>query len=88
MNNFETLRFKKYLHYHTSIVIKHPYDVDTMFIHNAWVTRGIRTSCKHKRELYLLCKNSNDHLLKNYYKLYCKILLNVIREAKKHYYSK
>jgi len=26
MNNFETLLFKKYVHYH--IVIKHPYDVD------------------------------------------------------------
>jgi hypothetical protein len=49
---------------------------------------GIRTSCKHKRELYLLCKNSNGPQLKNYYKLYCRILSNVIREAKKHYYSK
>ena len=55
---------------------------------NAWVTTGIRTSCKHKRELYLFCKNSNDPQLKNYYKLYCKILSNIIREAKKHYYSK
>jgi hypothetical protein len=55
---------------------------------NAWVTMDIRTSCKHKRELYLPCKNSNDPLLKNYYKLYCKILSNVIREAKKLYYSK
>jgi hypothetical protein len=55
---------------------------------NAWVTTCIRTSCKHKRELYLLCKSSNDPQLKNYYKLYCKILSNVIREAKKHYYSK
>ena len=55
---------------------------------NVWVTMGIRTSCKHKREIYVLCKNSNDPLLKNYYKLYCKILSNVIREAKKHYYSK
>jgi hypothetical protein len=55
---------------------------------NAWITAGIRTSRKHKRELYLLCKKSNDLLLKNYYKLYCKILSNAIREAKKHYYSK
>jgi hypothetical protein len=31
---------------------------------NACVTTGIRTSCKHKREQYLLCKNSNDPLLK------------------------
>ena len=55
---------------------------------NVWITTGIRTSCKHKRELYLFCKNSNDPLLKNYYKLYCKILSNVTREAKKHYFSK
>jgi hypothetical protein len=44
--------------------------------------------CKHKRQLYLLCKNSNGPILKIYYKLYCKILSNVIREVKKHYYSK
>jgi hypothetical protein len=55
---------------------------------NAWVTAGIRTACKHKRELYLLCKSSNDLLFKNYYKLYCKILSNVTREAKKRYCSK
>jgi hypothetical protein len=55
---------------------------------NAWITTGIGTSCKHKKELYLLCKNSKNPLLKNYYKLYCKILSNVIREAKKYYFSK
>jgi hypothetical protein len=49
---------------------------------------GIRTACKHKRELYLLCKSSNDPLLKNYCKLYCKILSNVRREAKKNFYGK
>jgi hypothetical protein len=30
----------------------------------AWVTMGIRTSCKHISQLYFLCKNSNDPLLK------------------------
>jgi hypothetical protein len=55
---------------------------------NAWITTGIRTSCKHKRELYLLSKNSKDSILKNYYKLYCKILSNVIQEAKKYYFNK
>jgi hypothetical protein len=55
---------------------------------NAWITTGVRTSCKHKRELNLLCKNSKDFLLKNYYKLYCKILSNVIQKAKKYYFSK
>jgi len=38
---------------------------------NAWITMGIETSCKHKRELYCLYKNSNDPLLKDHYKLYC-----------------
>jgi hypothetical protein len=47
---------------------------------SAWTTKGIRTSCKHKRQLYLLCKNGNDPLLKNHYKLYCKILSNVISQ--------
>ena len=53
-----------------------------------WITTGLRISCKHKREMYLLRKNSNDPLLKNYYKLYCKILSNVIKEAKKYYFNK
>jgi len=55
---------------------------------NAWITTGIRTSCKLKRDLYLLRKNSNDPRLKNHYKLYCKILSNVIREAKKCHCNK
>jgi hypothetical protein len=55
---------------------------------NAWITMGIRTSCKHKREFYLLCRNSNDPLLQNYYKRYCRILSDVVREAKRYYFSK
>ena len=54
---------------------------------NAWITMGIRTTCKHIRDLYLLCRNSNNLLLKNH-KLYCKILSNVIKEAKKHHNNK
>jgi hypothetical protein len=55
---------------------------------NAWITTGIRTSCKHKIELYLLCKNCNNSILKNYYKLHCKVLSNIIQEARKYYFSK
>jgi len=51
---------------------------------NAWITTGIRTSCKLKRDLYLLCKNSYNSRLKNLYKLYCKILSN----AKKRHCNK
>jgi hypothetical protein len=50
---------------------------------NAWITIGIRTACKRKRDLYLLCRNSNNVKLNEYYKLYSKILSNVIKEAKK-----
>jgi SOS-response transcriptional repressor LexA len=53
------------------------------------ITIGIKTSCKHKRELHITCRNSNNHDLRNYYKKYCKILSTVITEAKKlKYYSK
>jgi hypothetical protein len=48
-------------------------------------TRGIKTSCNHKRQHYLLCKDSkdsNDISLIKYYKEYCKILSRVINEAK------
>ena len=48
-----------------------------------WLTSGIRTSCKHKRELFLLLRSSNNPALKQYYKLYCKTLVKVIKEAKR-----
>ena len=54
----------------------------------SWITLGIKTSCKHKRELYLLSRNSNNLALKQYYKTYCKILMNVINEAKRIMYNK
>jgi hypothetical protein len=54
---------------------------------NPWMTPGIRISCKQKRYLYLLTKNSNDGSLKNHYKQYCKILTTVIREAKRCMYN-
>jgi hypothetical protein len=50
---------------------------------NNWITPGIKTSCKSKRELFLLTKTSNDSAMKRYYKAYCKVLTNVIREAKR-----
>ena len=51
------------------------------------MTSGIKTSCKHKRELYLICRDSNDPKLKRHYKLYCKILSKVILEAKRSNYK-
>jgi hypothetical protein len=48
-----------------------------------WITTGIKISCPHKRNLYLLSRDSSDPNLKNYYKLYCKILTDVNKEAKR-----
>jgi len=48
---------------------------------NDWITLGIRTSCKHKRELYVASKTNPK--LSDHYKKYCKILSSVINKAKK-----
>jgi hypothetical protein len=55
---------------------------------NQWITTGIKTSCIHKRQLYLLSKNSNDVILIKYCKQYCRVLTRVITEAKKSTYNK
>jgi hypothetical protein len=43
--------------------------------------------CKHKREIFIACRNSNNPVLINHYKRYCKILSSVIKEAKKLNYA-
>jgi len=54
---------------------------------NYWLTPGIIISCRRKRCLYLLTKGSDDVILKNYYKQYCKTLTSIIKEAKKYMYN-
>ena len=54
---------------------------------NTWITLGIRNYCKHKRDLPILCRNSNESKLETYYKT-CTILSNFTQEAKKHHYNK
>jgi hypothetical protein len=54
---------------------------------HSWITPGVRISCRRKRCLYLLTKDSDDVTLKNYYKQYCKILTSVIKEAKSYMYN-
>jgi hypothetical protein len=51
------------------------------------VTTGIKTSCIHKRDLYLNCRNSNDTKLKQNYKPYYKISSEVIKVARKLHYD-
>jgi hypothetical protein len=62
--------------------------VNTKTSSHAWITSGIRTSCKCKRDLFLFCGNSYDAKLENYYKTYCKILSKVIKEAKKYHFNR
>jgi len=48
-----------------------------------WITPRIKISSQRKRELYLLYRSTTDSKLKNYYKRYCRILSDVIKNAKK-----
>ena len=52
-----------------------------------WITKGIKTSCNRKKELYLTARDSNEMERKFYYKQYCKMLSKFIEEAKKLYYK-
>jgi hypothetical protein len=53
----------------------------------AWLTPGLKISCANKRRLFLAQRSSNDPILINYYKRYCKILSCVIKSAKQRYYN-
>jgi hypothetical protein len=53
---------------------------------NKGITKCIRISCKCNQSLHLLAKESDNHLLKVFYKKYSIILGTVIKEAKKLYY--
>ena len=52
-----------------------------------WLTKGIKISCQHKRDLYMLCKDTNNSKIKNYYKTYWKVLSKVIKTAKRHHFN-
>jgi hypothetical protein len=53
------------------------------FTKNKWITKGIKISCNNKRKLYLNYKQNPNAEASKYYRLYSKILTNVIKEAKK-----
>ena len=71
--------------YYSSFLKK---EVKSNATHNQWITKGIKISSKNKKELFLLCRHSNDLNLKIYYKRYCAILSKVILTAKKLHYNK
>jgi hypothetical protein len=49
--------------------------------------RLVSASCQHKRELYLISRDSDNSKLKAHYKSYCLILSKVIEAAKQLYYN-
>ena len=51
--------------------------------HNTCITSCIRTSCQHKRALYVNLTNNNNPTSRKFFKKYCQILSKVIKEAKK-----
>jgi len=57
----------------------------TIIQNNGWITPTIKVLCCLKRDLYQHIKNYNDPKLKNYYKVRCKILSNMIKETKRSY---
>jgi len=52
-----------------------------------WIMKGVLISCRHKKNLYLLCRTSNSIVLKIFYKKYCKILTSTIQLAMKFHYN-
>ena len=55
---------------------------------NTWLTKSIKICINHKRELYLNSRNSNNPKLKEYFKIYFKLLSKFINEAKMLQYKK
>jgi hypothetical protein len=74
-----------YLRIFYSSFIKKP--KNSNMVNKPWLTKGIKTSCNRKRELYLKAGDSNEMERKLYYRHYCKIVHKVIKEAKKLYYK-
>jgi hypothetical protein len=62
-----------------------PYKYMSNHQDKGWITQGIRKSCQRKRSLYSISENSDNLMIKLYYKSYCSILRRVIIEAKKKY---
>ena len=46
-------------------------------ISKPWITKGIKTYCNRKRELYLKVRDDNEMEHKLYYRHYCKIYLKL-----------
>jgi len=89
MEDDVNISFNKFLNiylrtFHSCFIKKYK---NTNTVSKPWITKGTKTSFNQKRELYLTARDSNEMEHKLYYKHYCKILSNVIKEAKKYCYK-
>jgi hypothetical protein len=89
MDDDANTSFNKFLNiylriFHACFIKKH---IKFSTVSKPWITKGIKTSCNRKRELYLKVRDNNEMEHKLYYKHYCKILSKVIKEAKNLYYK-
>jgi hypothetical protein len=83
------LMFNNFLN--ACLILNHSFPYKKHFskqYNKTWITNGTRTSCARKRELYVLSGTTDNPELLRYYKIYCKILSDIIKLAKKHYYNK
>jgi len=60
--------------------------VTTKLKNNCWLTKGIRISCKWKKSLYILSRNSNYPIIRAYIEC-CIILRKIIRNTKQTHYN-
>ena len=87
--NDVNMSFNKFLNIYLTIFY---FSFPTKTIYNsspskAWLTQGIRISCRNKRQLYLISRHSLHQNKKIYYRRYCKVLAEVIKLAKWKYYN-
>lgn len=59
-----------------------PYRRRKLYKENFWMSRGLRTSCRSKRELYVLTRVYPHETIIEYYKKYCRVLKKLIELAK------
>jgi hypothetical protein len=54
----------------------------------AWISPSIKIKCSIKRHLYLISRNSKDPNIKDYYRIFSKLLSSNVIEAKCLYSGK
>jgi hypothetical protein len=79
-NNFLTTHLRAF--YHCFLLKKF-----NKMKQNYWITKGIKISSTHKRDLYLLSRSSNNPIIKDHYKNYSEVSSDVIKAAKRLCYN-